>query len=188
MRESDRPELPESWTAAGNVLAFSRREAATGSDVWILPLGGDGEARPFLESRFEEGEARFSYDGRWIAYQSDESGQPEVYVQRFPGPGGKRQISVGGGTQPRWRRDGGELYYRRGADVMRVAVPARGETVSWPPPEVLFTGNYAYDDAGDQSYDVAPDGRFLMMRLDEVPRADVHVVVNWHQELKRLIP
>jgi hypothetical protein len=94
-------------------------------------------------------------------------------------------VSVDGGQEPAWSADGKELYYRRGADVMRVPVPAHGEAVSWPPPSVLFSGSYAYDDTGDQSYDVAPDGRFLMMRPRENGGVvSVSIVLGWIAEVE----
>ena len=102
-------------------------------------MTGDRKPRVFLNSRFEEGEARFSFDGRWLAYQSDESGRPEVYVRAFPGPGGKRQISVGGGSEPRWGRGGRGLYYRQGGAVMVVTVTAAGADFVASVPRRLFS-------------------------------------------------
>jgi dipeptidyl aminopeptidase/acylaminoacyl peptidase len=110
---------------------------------------------------------RLSPDSTWLAYQTTQGDRTDVHVVSFPALDRDYTVSADGGEEPAWSPDGKELCYRRGADVMRVTVPVRGETVSWPAPEVLFSGSHAYDDVGDQSYDVAPDGRFLMMRPRE---------------------
>ncbi len=127
---------------------------------------------------------RLSPDSTWLAYQTTGGDRTDVHVVSFPGLDRDYTVSVDGGEQPAWSADGKELYYRRGADMMRVTVPARGESVSWPPPSVLFSGSYAYDDTGDQSYDVAADGRFLMMRPRENGGVTVHVVLGWIAEVE----
>ena len=99
------------WSPDGHVLLYRRLDPKTGTDIWALPLEGDRRAFPVVQTSFEERDAQFSPDGKWIAYQSNESGRFEVYVQPFPGPGGKTQVSTGGGAQPRWQRDGRELFY-----------------------------------------------------------------------------
>lgn len=186
VRESDRLEQPESWATNGEVLAFTRREPDTGSDVWILPLSGDAAPLSFVSSRFEEGEARFSHDGRWLAYQSDESGQPEIYVRSFPGPGGKRQISVDGGTQPRWRRDGRELYFRRGEAVMAVAVSKGGQFAA-AVPRVLFEGPAADKSLEVSTWDALPEGDgFVFVEGHAQPRTWVNLVTGWFDELREL--
>ncbi len=186
VRESDRPENPESWTAHGGVIAFTRREGETGSDVWLLPLAAGEAPRAFLDSRFDEGEARFSPDGNWIAYQSDESGRTEVYVRRFPGPGGKRQVSLDGGAQPRWRGDGRELFFRRGAQVMAVGVPAGGpfETST---PRPLFDAPSVEESLDVSTWDALPDGQgFVFIEEDAEPRTSVNLVLGWFDELRAL--
>ncbi len=95
-----------------------------GPDLWALPLDGDRKSFPVVQTKFNERDGQFSPDGKWIAYQSDESGRWEVYVQPFVGPGGKLQISTNGGAQVRWRRDGKELFYI-GLDNRLMAVPIR---------------------------------------------------------------
>jgi len=127
---------------------------------------------------------RFSPDSTWLAYQTVEGDRTDVHAVAFPALDRDYTVSVDGGEEPSWSADGKELFYRRGADLMRVAVPSIGETVSWPPPEVLFSGNYAYDDTGDQSYDVAPNGRFLMMRPRETGGVTVQVVLGWIAEVE----
>ncbi len=114
-------QTPESWSPDGQLLAFHENNPTTQRDIWVLRMGDPSassgqvrKAQPFLRTPFNESAARFSPDGRWLAYVSDESGRYEVYVQPYPGPGGKRQISTEGGTEPVWSRNGRELFYRNG--------------------------------------------------------------------------
>src|SRR5262249_194863 len=104
-------EIPQSESPDGRFLLFVKRDSITGNDLWALPISGDRKPFPVVQTRFDEGRGQFSPDGRWIAYESNESGQFEVHVRRFPGTGGKWQVSTGGGMQVRWRRDGKELFY-----------------------------------------------------------------------------
>jgi Tol biopolymer transport system component len=89
---------------------MDQTEATRSWDIWVLPLDGEGEPYPFLEGRFDEFGGVFSPDGRWMAYQSGESGQAEIYDRPFPGPGRQWQVSTEGGLWPRWRDDGGEVF------------------------------------------------------------------------------
>jgi eukaryotic-like serine/threonine-protein kinase len=152
----------------------------------------DHKVQPFLGTPFNEGGTRFSPDGRWLAYVSNESGRPEIYVQPYPGPGGKWQVSTEGGTEPAWNRTGRELFYRSGNKMMTV------ETTTQPSftvgkPRMLFEGEYlaaVFPQLGSD-YDVSADGqRFLMVK--EIERAEstaqITVVLNWLDELKRLVP
>ena len=100
-----------SWSPDGQLLAFVEINPTTGYDIWVLRLG-DRKAQPFLRTPFNEGAPRFSPDGRWLAYVSDESGRYEIYVQPYPGPGGKWQISTEGGTEPLWNRNGREPQHK----------------------------------------------------------------------------
>src|SRR5262249_38940792 len=99
------------WSPDGRYLLFRVQDPPTGLDLWVLPLFGDRKPFPFLQTPFAESGGRFSPDGKWVAYQSNESGRSEVYVQPFPGPGAKFQISTDGGANPLWRRDGKELFF-----------------------------------------------------------------------------
>ncbi|MGQ0736762.1 MAG: protein kinase domain-containing protein [Acidobacteriota bacterium] len=126
---------------------------------------------------------RLSPDGRWLAFQSTDNYRTEVHVRPFPAFDANYRLSADGGEEPAWSADGKELFYRRGLDVMRVRVPA-GESSDWPPAERLFSGNFVSDPYGDQSYDVASDGRFLMIRPVATARIDVHVVLNWLAEVR----
>jgi Tol biopolymer transport system component len=114
--------VPTSWSSDGKFLAYWTVGSATGRDIWIAPLTGERKPKPFLQTKFNEMQARFSPDDRWIAYMSEESGRYEVYVQPFPGPGGKWQISTNGGTVPVWAQNGRELFYMSSGKLMSVGV------------------------------------------------------------------
>jgi len=189
---------PESWSPDGQLLAFIEINPTTGYDVWVLRMGdpsaGSGQVRkaePFLRTPFNEGSARFSPDGRWLAYLSNESGRYEVYVQPYPGPGGKWQISTEGGTEPVWNPNGRELFYRSGDKMMAVDIATQPGFAAGKP-KVLFEGQYLPTPATFPNYDVAPDGqRFLMLKPIEQAQAaptQINVVLNWFEELKRRVP
>ena len=173
---------PQSWSPDGRTLVFSTKAKETAEDIWTLSLEGDRAAKPWLQTAVNEWAGRLSPDGRWMAYNSDESGQPEVYVQPFPGRGGKWLVSQGGGGfNAIWSRDGRRLYFRRGDQILEADVDtASGFTLGTP--RVLFSGRYL---ATGRDFDVSPDGmRFVMMRNDD-PRsaAALHVVLNWWDAL-----
>jgi serine/threonine-protein kinase len=178
---------PISWSPDGRFLTITEIPLQSGNDIWVIPR--DGEPIPFLVTSFQEGAATFSPDGRFLAYISDESGKNEVYVQPFPGPGQKTTISTEGGAEPVWSPGGGELFYRRGSDMMVVEVTT-GTTFSAGKPRLLFSGNYWVDESGHPSYDVSPDGqRFLMVQdAGGETLTEIRIVLNWTEELKRLVP
>jgi serine/threonine-protein kinase len=121
-----------------------------------------------------------------MAYISDASGQYEVYVRPYPGPGGQWQISNGGGEEPVWSHDGKEIFYRNGTKWMAVDVKA-GSGFSATPPRLLFTGPYV--NVPGPSYDVGPDGRFVLIEgPPEAPVIRLNVVLNWFDDLRRLVP
>jgi Tol biopolymer transport system component len=164
----------------GRYIAYAVLGASSGVDIWMLPTFGDKQPFPFLQTAFNEWRSSFSPDGRWLAYQSDESGRAEIYVQPFPGPGGKWQVSTAGGTEPHWRADGKELFYvTEDSRFMSVQVRA-GDTFEVGAPVPLFQiDSYR---AGMWSYDVSADGgRFLVLttvRSQVLPTTTV--VVNWN--------
>ena len=136
---------------------------------------------------FSEQSPSLSPDGRWLAYVSTESGRPEVFVQPFPGLGAKWPISTDGGTTPVWSRLGRELFYRNGDRMMGVAVQTEPTFVAGHP-QLLFEGHYY---AGSwTNFDVAPDGRFIMIQNDrtDAPQTRIAIVENWFEELKRSRP
>jgi Tol biopolymer transport system component len=183
---SDTQQSPSSWSPDGQRLAFTDIGSATGRDIWVLSLA-DRKAQPFLSTPFVEGAPEFSPDGRWLAYVSNESGRFEVYVQPYPGPGGKWQISAGGGAEPKWNPNGRELFYRSGSKMMAVDV-AMQPGFSAGTPKMLFDTQYVSTPLPQtfQYYDVSRDGqRFLMVRQGEQAPTQISVVLNWLAELNR---
>ena len=187
---SDNPQIPRSFSPNGQVLAFNQSSGyPTRADIWVLPLKAERKPQEFLTSEFDEYEAKFSPDGRWLAYISDRSGQFEVYVTSYPAGSGAVQISIDGGDEPLWGPEGTELFYRNGDSVMVVSFRTE-PTLEVSTPELLFTGDYV-DFDGTGEYDISPDGqKFLMLTGAETveSRGQIHVVLNWFEELKRLVP
>jgi serine/threonine-protein kinase len=128
--------------------------------------------------------ARFSPDGKWVAYQSTESGVEEVYVRPWPAMDARYQISDDGGVEPLWAPDGRILYYRERDSVMQAAITVRDSVIERAPPSLLFTGNFATDRSGNQSWDMGPDGRFLMLRPVPGKRIDLRVELNWIADIR----
>jgi len=152
--------------------------------------GGDRKPAPFMPTRFAIDEARLSPDGRWLAYVSGESGQREVYVRPFPGPGKRTPVSVDGGSSPRWRGDGRELFYlgkpgrTEDESALMVADIKATTELSVSPPRSLFKRRYALG-----GWDVLPDGQHFVFIQDLAqPRTSITMVQNWFEELKRLVP
>ena len=166
----------------GEILAYMENNAETQMDIWLLPLKG-GDPEIYWKTEFVERSPAFSPDGRWIAYSSNESGRFEVYVQSYPDPTeARQQVSTDGGTEPLWARDGRALYYRNGEKMMTASF----DTASGSPgtPSVLFERRYV-SDANVRGYDLAVDGRFIMVRTpDESLPRQINVVLNWFEELK----
>jgi Tol biopolymer transport system component/predicted Ser/Thr protein kinase len=186
---SEHINAPMSWSLDAQLLAFLEVTPTTGVDIWVLRMS-DRKAQPFLRTPFNEGAPRFSPDGRCLAYMSDESGRYETYVQPYPGPGGKWQISTEGGTEPVWNPNGLEMFYRSGDKMMAVDI-ATQPGFSAGKPRMLFEGQYGPSPVPIPNYDVAPDGqRFLMLKPSEQARAptQINIVLNWFEELKRRVP
>lgn len=187
---SEYTDTPTSWSPDGQLLAFNEINPTTRYDFWVLRLT-DRKAQPFLQTPFNETAARFSPDGRWLAYMSDESGHYEIYVQPYPGPGGKWQISTEGGTEPVWNPNGRELFYRAGDKMMAVDISVQPNFAA-AKPRVLFGGRYMPTPGTLPNYDVSLDGRrFLMLKRSEAGEAaptQINIVVNWFEELKRRVP
>ena len=182
----------EDWSSDGRYLAYMREnpQGKNGSDIWILPLFGDKKPFPFLASPFNETQPSFSPDHRWLAYVSDESGQFEVYVVPFPQGNGKRQVATGGGRNPRWRRDGKELFYVSPADeLMAVEVREKSSSLEFSNPRNLFRTSSvaAYRIDSLAAYDVAPDGnKFVVLTQPAQSRAQpITLVTNWTALLKK---
>jgi len=187
---SEYAHVPMSWSPDGQLLAFIEVNPSTQRDIWIVRMS-DRKAQPFLKTRFDESVPRFSPDGRWLAYTSNESGRYEIYVQPYPGPGGKWQISTEGGTEPAWNLNGRELFYRSGDKMMAVDINTQPGFAAGKP-RMLFQGPYERSPATSPNYDVSPDGqRFLMLKpadTGESAPTQINVVLNWFEELKRRVP
>ena len=140
-------QIPCDWSRDGRYILYEEGGDATGSDLWVLPMtgstGGPRKPVPFLQTAFNEMLGQFSPDGRWVAYISDESGRNEVYVRSFPAGSGKFQISNNGGTQPRWRDDGKEIYYLApDGKLMAATVKFTAETFEKETLKVLFEAHW----------------------------------------------
>ena len=180
---------PNDWSPDGKYLLYSVNGEETGWDLWYLRRKKDGsgfEPVPFLQTSFSERAAKFSPDGRFVAYVSDESGRNEVYVRPFPGGDGKWQLSGNGGAQPRWSKDGKELFYVERDTLMAVAVAT---TLSFTSGAATRLFQDAYLLGLDASrYDVSGDGRRFVLPepvagAEEKPPS-IHIVQNWYEELR----
>jgi dipeptidyl aminopeptidase/acylaminoacyl peptidase len=182
--------IPNDWSPDGRILLYANRDSGTGSDLWALPIGGAQKPFPIVQTRFNEDEGQFSPDGRWIAYRSNESGRDEVYVQPFPGPAGKQLVSTAGGSQPRWRRNGKELFYVA-ADTKLMAVPiaspSDGHTLEVGLPVPLFRTRLVGVDQPKAQYAVAADGQRFLMNVvaDESTASPITIVQNWTAAVKK---
>jgi eukaryotic-like serine/threonine-protein kinase len=189
---SDKIKTPLDWSRDGRFLLFSQRGKDTGFDLWVLPLEGDRKPMPYLVTPFNERQAKFSPDGHWVVYASNESGKREIYVQPFPvSSGGKWPVSNGGGSQPRWSRDGKELFYfAPDSMLMEVSVTTTGATFQPGVPKPLFRAAILGGTGGGPDtawrWDISPDGmRFLMdTALEEATASPVTVVLNWQGAVK----
>ncbi len=177
--------FPSDWSADGRFIAYYRTDPKTQLDMWMLPMSGDRKAFPYLQGPFNESQGQFSRDGRWFAYVSDETGRSEIYVQSFPTLTGKWQVSTEGGSQPRWRPDGKELFYvAADRKLMSVAITP-GATFQAESPRMLFETTLAVPSAR-QTYAVRPDGQqFLMSVPLAAASPPMTVVLNWTGLLKK---
>ena len=184
-------EVPFSFSPDAQSLAFIYGGTDV-ADIRVLRMEGLKE-QPFLQKTFGLDAPQFSPDGHWLAYASDDSGRREIYVQPYPGPGGKWQVSTDGGTEPVWNRNGRELFYRNGDKMMAVDISTQTGFAAGKPRQ-LFEGRYLMNAAGfaRPNFDVSADGqRFLMLKPVEREQAaptQINVVLNWTEELKRLVP
>lgn len=177
--------FPESWSPDGSVLALTGFHESTQLDIWLVPMEGEGEAAPFLQTSFSEASPTFSPDGRWLAYSSDDSGRFEVFVTPYPGPGRKWQVSRHGGNFPVWRADGGELYFQDpGGRVMAAEVGARGDTFLVGEVESLFQGPPITRTRG---YDPTNGGQKFIVLMPEERQGTrpLNLVVGWTELLRR---
>jgi dipeptidyl aminopeptidase/acylaminoacyl peptidase len=188
--------VPQDVSPDGRTLLYSVLSQKTGGDLWALPLDGDKKPFPVLQTAFDEWDAEFSPDGRWIAYESNQSGRLEIFVRPFPQSSGQWQVSTAGGTQPRWRADGKELYYMaRDGRLMAtpIAPTSDGQALTPGTPVALFAPSLASGTnvtvgtyTGRPQYAVGRDGRFLVnVAVDAAETPPVAIVLNWDAPLRK---
>jgi serine/threonine-protein kinase len=181
--------FPDSWSPDGQVLVFSELHPSTKSwDISMLVRGAG--RKPFLRTQFSERSAALYPDGRWLAYESNESGRYEIYVRPFPGPGRMWQLSTEGGVEPVWGRSGRELFYREGDKMMAVEVTTH-PAFTQGKPKLLFQAYHPAVGPTASTYDLTPDGqRFITIkeREWETGPTQINVVPNWFDDLLRRVP
>jgi serine/threonine-protein kinase len=197
LTQSDRRQIPMSFTPDGRRLAFNELSPATGDDIWTVSVEATssglraGKPELFLQTPFHERGPAFSPDGRWIVYQSDESGKYEVYVRAFPDGHGKRQISEPFGTVPTWSRNGRDLFFKANRVLMAASYQVRGDSVVAETPRVWFEKKIA-NFPSTKSYDPAPDGKRIvaLMSADmpEEPHDRVILLLKFFDELQKRVP
>jgi eukaryotic-like serine/threonine-protein kinase len=190
-----------SWHPSGKYLAFRENQPQTGWDILILPIDGDeasgwkaGQPTVFLASPFIESEAAFSPDGRWLAYQSDESGKNEIYVRPFPSREGKWPVSTAGDEYPTWSRNGKELFYRTSDQRIWVAsYTVEGDSFRPDKPQLWSDGTFTDRGARIRNFDLHPDGqRFAVLKAPQTQAENkldkVTFIFNFFDELRRIAP
>jgi serine/threonine-protein kinase len=176
-------------SADGRHVVYTVTPLGTGSDLWVASLDGAEKPRSFRATRATEHFGAFSPDGRFIAYESNETGRPEVYVEAFPGPGDRYQISADGGEEPQWTRGSGEIFYRHGEEIR--AVRARTTPgFRFEEARTLFSLPMFLAGTNDRNFDVSPDGQrvFAVRVPDAVAPRRIDVVTRWLDDLRHLVP
>ena len=205
LSSTKRLHVPTSWTADGSALTVTAGAESGYLEVWLIPVSGEHTPQVLVQGPFNAGGGRFSPDGRWMAYVSDESGRNEVYLRSFPQAGPRIQISVEGGTSPVWSHNGRELFFRNGDQILSVSMTLGARDRGSSPtvkegsvagkPQALFSKYIADDGSGPAyniiaDYDVSPDGqRFVMPKYTVEARNPQNgiVILNWTEELKRKV-
>jgi Tol biopolymer transport system component len=176
-------EFPTSWSTDGNWLLYTSTKGDLTPNISVLNLE-NFEQTIIEQSPNAEHSGVFSPNGKWIAFVSNHSGRREVYVKPFPGPGAKIQVSVNGGFNPAWAKDGNELFYRQDNKFLVVSV-TYDSTLTFGSPEVLFAGSFKIDETGggNRNYDVSADGnRFIMIQRKNIPKPKViNIIQNWQE-------
>lgn len=169
-----------------SILAV-RVQSKTSGDIFLMSISGKFKPKPLITTPAYDGGPLLSADGKWLLYQSNESGQPEIYVRRYPALDRQWQVSEGGGVQPRWGSTNREIYYRNGKYMMAVAFDPSGTEPAFGKPSTLFADQYSYGQSiSIANYDVTHDGRFIMFRPD-ARGSSLRVVINWTEELKKIL-
>ncbi len=198
--ESKNAQAPWSWNPAGKVLAFTETHPETGPDIWVLPMEGDertgwkpGKPQVFLSTPFSEGAPAFSPDGRWVAYISNETGTPEVYVRPFAGSSGKWQISSGRAGWPRWSPNGRELFYADPTGRIMVATyTATGSSFLADKPRIWSEARFLF--LGFRpTFDLHPDGKRFVVLMRPGAESEFGInkatlILNFSEELRRRMP
>ena len=175
---------PTAWSSDGKTLLLATLDIGN-YDVVAADLHGG--LRTLAGGKGYQRGGRFSPDGRWVVYSSDESGRNEIYLVDYPAARRRLPISTEGGASPLWAPNGREIYYRLGDRVMAVTIGSGPDRKPGLPRE-LFRGDFFQDPNGDQSYDIAPDGRFLMLVEEATAATGIRVISNWRTVLDRLLP
>ncbi len=176
--------FPQAWSPDGATIVYVTIVPKTGADVWMVPTRGEPTPAPLLVTPSSENRVRISPDGRWIAYNSNESGVFDVFVTRFPQPGQKWPVSIAGGQLPIWRRDGRELFYLApDGSLMAAPIVLRDDEVDVGAPVKLFSVTTNVGPGLGTVYDVAPDGRFLVNVAVRVTSPAAAVIMNWPKSL-----
>ena len=184
-----------SWSADGAMLMFQEQDPETGFDIWQLPIGpttgsaesGECVAQPLIHEPGNQTDPVVSPTGLWIAHESDESGQSEVHVDRFPDLGDRRTISIDGGSEPLWSPKGDEIFYRHGDAVMAVSILETETESRHGRPVELFSGSFAQNFGDPRHWDIHPDGDRFIMR-ERLNLTELRVVTGWFEELKARVP
>jgi serine/threonine protein kinase len=187
LETNDISEFPDSFSPDGRYLSYTRRpKGQIPYHIWVLPLFGDGKPFPIVQTNFDDGYSQISPDGKWMAYQTNESGRREIYITAFPGGGAKWQVSTGGGTSAKWRRDGKEIFFLDPADkIVAVDVNASGGAVQLGVPHELFQTVGIQREYGP--FDVTADGKKFLVNSGNLKEGTepMTLVLNWPAELKK---
>ncbi len=180
-------DFPMSAGPDSDSVIVLRVRPETSADIFLMSISGAFEPKPLIETPAYEGGAQLSPDGRFLLYQSDTSGQAEIYVRRYPALDRQWQVSEGGGVQARWSGSSREIYYRSGQRIVAVSLDASGAEPVFGKPSALFADEYDYGfGISIANYDVTPDGRFIMLRRG-ANGGNLRAVVNWTEELKQIL-
>jgi Tol biopolymer transport system component len=195
--ESPQDKNASDWSSDGRFILYNSTDTPVRRDLWVRPMEGDRKPWVFLKTSFDERWAQFSPDGRWVAYESNESGRAEIYIRPFAAPAasgaadnpaaGQWQVSTAGGRYPRWRPDGKELYYiGPDGEMMAAPITATGTTLEPGAPVALFPTRIfggGADNGQGRQYDVTRDGRFLINLLDDAS-SPITLIQNWNPPAK----
>lgn len=170
-----------------DTILIVRIQPETSADIFLMSIRGKFQPKPLVAGPAYEGGAQLSRDGKWLLYQSNQSGQQEIYVRRYPALDRTWQVSEGGGVQTRWSSTTREIYYRNGKNMMAVAFDGSQAEPTFGKPTALFPDEYDFGQGiSIPNYDVTPEGRFIMLRSGSHGRA-LRAVINWTEELKKIL-